>query len=80
MRRLQRLGAEAGGAQGTAAESLKQAQISPFEGLPDKVRCGEFHGILVDVIPREGGGGDSPRKVDVVVSHIQRIGCQLEKN
>lgn len=37
MRRLQRLGVEAEGARGKAAESLKQAQINPFEGLPDKV-------------------------------------------
>lgn len=37
MRRLQRLGIEAEGAREKAAESLKQAQISPFEGLPDKV-------------------------------------------
>eukprot|EP00904_Undaria_pinnatifida_P013549 jgi/Undpi1/9324/HiC_scaffold_26.g11782.m1 len=38
MRRLQRLGTEAVEAEGVgdAVEALKQAQISPFEGLPDK--------------------------------------------
>ncbi|CAM9504245.1 unnamed protein product [Ascophyllum nodosum] len=51
MRRLQRLGAEAGGAQGTAAESLKQAQISPFEGLPDKVRSG-YEELLNKILDR----------------------------
>ena len=39
MRRLQRLGTEAVEAEGVgdAVDALKQAQISPFEGLPDKV-------------------------------------------
>lgn len=38
MRRLQRLGTEAVEAEGVgdAVEALKQAQINPFEGLPDK--------------------------------------------
>lgn len=39
MRRLQRLGTEAAGEEGMedVVEALKQAQMSPFEGLPDKV-------------------------------------------
>lgn len=41
MRRLQRLGTEAIDTEAidaATAEALRQAQMSPFEGLPDKVR------------------------------------------
>ena len=37
MRRLQRLGPEADQLAGENADALRQARMSPFEGLPDKV-------------------------------------------
>lgn len=56
MRRLQRLGTEAVEAEGVgdAVEALKQAQINPFEGLPDKVRAG-YEELLSKLLNRADG-------------------------
>ncbi|CAN0139037.1 unnamed protein product [Pylaiella littoralis] len=57
MRRLQRLGVEAtddGGGMDGALEALKEAQMNPFEGLPQKVRAG-YEDLLTKLLDRAEG-------------------------
>ncbi|CAN0081391.1 unnamed protein product, partial [Hapterophycus canaliculatus] len=56
MRRLQRLGveSEADEGMGDALEALKEAQINPFEGLPQKVRAG-YEELLRKLLDRADG-------------------------